>query len=273
MKIQKIKAVYFSPTGNTRRVVEALTHRLGHDLNLTTEVIDFTLPGQRQHSLIFTPEDLVVFGTPVYAGRVPNKISPWIADHVQGNGAAAIPVVTFGNRSFDNAAAELRDLLETDGFQVIAAAAFCMPHAFTDKVAADRPDNEDRALLQSLAVCVEEKIREDRFEPVTIPGDGKAPYYVPKGTDGKPVNFLKATPKTDMEKCIHCGFCAELCPLGSIDYDHPEKITGICIKCQSCIQSCPVGARYFDNPAFLSHVSMLEQNFTRRAESQIFTDK
>ena len=27
---------------------------------------------------------------------------------------------------------------------------------------------------------------------------------------------------------------------------------------------------YFDDPAFLSHIAMLEQNYTRRAEAEIF---
>ena len=47
-------------------------------------------------------------------------------------------------------------------------------------------------------------------------------------------------------------------------------MTGICIKCQACIKKCPKKAKYFDDPAFLSHVAMLEQNYTRRAEPEMF---
>lgn len=58
--------------------------------------------------------------------------------------------------------------------------------------------------------------------------------------------------------------------MGSISADDPSVITGVCIKCQSCIRKCPQHAKYFDDAAFLSHVQMLEQNFTRRAENKIF---
>lgn len=55
----------------------------------------------------------MIFGTPVYAGRVPNKVLPMIQGLFQGNDAFAVPVVTFGNRNYDNALIELRNELET----------------------------------------------------------------------------------------------------------------------------------------------------------------
>ncbi len=41
-----------------------------------------------------------------------------------------MPVVTFGNRSFDNSLAELCASLENAGFHTIAAGAFACQHAF-----------------------------------------------------------------------------------------------------------------------------------------------
>ena len=96
------------------------------------------------------------------------------------------------------------------------------------------------------------------------------PYYTPLGTDGKPAVFLKAKPVTDPEKCTGCGICATVCPMGSIPADAPDTCIGICIKCQACIKICPAGAKHFDNEAFLSHVAMLEQNYTRRSEAEYF---
>ena len=58
--------------------------------------------------------------------------------------------------------------------------------------------------------------------------------------------------------------------MGSISLEDPAQVTGICIKCQACIKKCPTGAKYFDDPAFLSHVAMLEENYTRRAEMEVF---
>ncbi|WP_278909212.1 DUF362 domain-containing protein [Faecalicoccus pleomorphus] len=103
-----------------------------------------------------------------------------------------------------------------------------------------------------------------------IPGDPNAPYYIPKGIDGKPVNFLKAKPVTDTKLCNQCGLCAISCPMQSIDLQDPSQVPGICIKCQHCIQICPEHAKYFNDPDFLSHVQMLETNYTQLKKNQFF---
>lgn len=64
--------------------------------------------------------------------------------------------------------------------------------------------------------------------PVTVDGDADAPYYRPLGLDGEPKVFLKAKPKTDLDKCIHCGVCASLCPMGSINPDDVTEVVGVC---------------------------------------------
>ena len=98
-----------------------------------------------------------------------------------------------------------------------------------------------------------------------IKGDAPvAPYYIPLGEDGQPAKFLKAKPKTDLTRCDHCGKCAKVCPMGSINPDNTDEVPGICIKCQACIQYCPQGAKYFDDPRFLSHKAMLERVISGR---------
>ena len=71
MKLEKIWAVYFSGTGTTRRTVERIAGGIASRLNLPAESVDFSRPAVRQETLRFGEKDLVVFGTPVYAGRVP----------------------------------------------------------------------------------------------------------------------------------------------------------------------------------------------------------
>ena len=259
MEIKTVYAVYFSATGRTRKVVTTLANAIAQTLELPLETVDFTLPAAREETYAFTDKDLVIFGTPTYAGKVPNKLLPFVQTGFAGNGALAVPVVTFGNRSFDNSLAELCASLENAGFHTIAAGAFACQHAFSDTLAAGRPDREDMTVLAQLGAAVVTKLGKmtEIPAPVAVDGDADAPYYRPLGLDGEPKNFLKAKPQTDRSKCTGCGVCAALCPMGSISREDPAEVTGVCIKCHACVRNCPTGAKYFDDEAFLSHKAML----------------
>ena len=127
-----------------------------------------------------------------------------------------------------------------------------------------------REVTAALKREVAEALRQEATEALKVPGDPHAEYYKPLGMDMQPAVFLKATPKTDEEKCDGCGVCPKLCPMGSIDKEEPSKITGICIKCHACVNGCPKGAKYFDDPAFISHREMLEHNYTAPKEARWF---
>ena len=273
MKITKVWAVYFSPTGNTKKVITTMAKKAAEVLSVPMETFDFTLPENREGGTSFESEDLVFFSTPVYAGRIPNKMLPYVQSAFEGNGAFAVPVSVFGNRNFDNGLIELRNELELHGFHTIAAAGIPTEHVFSNKLATGRPDADDLAKIAEFGEKVAKKVADMTEIPAKIEVRGDDPvtaYYTPLGTDGKPAVFLKAKPKTDPEKCTKCGICATVCPMGSIPKDAPDTCTGICIKCHACIKACPAGAKYFDDEAFLSHVEMLKQNYQRRAEAEWF---
>ena len=156
MKLEKIWAVYFSGTGTTRRTVERIAGGIASRLNLPAESVDFSRPAVRQETLRFGEKDLVVFGTPVYAGRVPNVLLPFLQERIVGGGALAVPVVLFGNRNYDDALIELRNILAADGMYPIAAGAFVGEHSFSRVLGANRPNAEDEALMDEFAARVAE---------------------------------------------------------------------------------------------------------------------
>ena len=157
MELKKVWAVYYSATGTTAKVVRTAAEALAERLGLPMEERSFTRPVERAAALAFTAADLVVVGSPTYAGKLPNKILPDFQEKLRGNGALAVPVVLFGNRSFDNSLAELRTVLESGGFRPIAAGAFVGRHAFTDELAFGRPGWSDMAEIREFAGKIAEK--------------------------------------------------------------------------------------------------------------------
>ena len=274
MKLEKIWAVYFSGTGTTRRTVERIAGGIASRLNLPAESVDFSRPAVRQETLCFGEKDLVVFGTPVYAGRVPNVLLPFLQERVVGGGALAVPVVLFGNRNYDDALIELRNILAADGMHPIAAGAFVGEHSFSRVLGADRPNAEDEALMDEFAARVAALAAGLDAAPVkSVAVRGQEPlrpYYTPRDRAGNPINILKVKPKTDLSRCGGCGLCADLCPMGSIDPADVSAVRGICIKCCACVKGCPTGAKFFDDAGYLYHQHELEAQYARPAENEVF---
>lgn len=53
----------------------------------------------------------------------------------------------------------------------------------------------------------------------------------------------------DKNKCISCGTCVSICPVGAISFDSDAKAVidkTKCIHCGACEASCPVGAIKLD---------------------------
>lgn len=272
MKFDQITAVYFSATGTTERVVTAIADALSERLHLPVQKRSFTLPQLRTEPLRFSDRELVICGTPTYAGRVPNVLLPYLRT-IEGAGAAAVPVVLFGNRDFDDSLIELRDLLENGGCHTLAAAAFVGEHSFSDTLAQGRPDAEDLSLAAAFAGQIAEKLSTWSPDAPPIAVDGTpAPYrgyYQPRDRAGHPVDIRKVKPKTN-ENCDNCGKCAELCPMGSISAENVREFTGICIKCGACIKGCPKHAKYYDDAGYLYHKTELEEGLKRRAQVRVF---
>ena len=273
----QVCAVYFSPTGGTERTARTVGQGLADALELPLRTVDLTLPAARTRPYAFTETDLVAAVFPTYAGKLPNKLLPYLRDSLRGSGTLAVPVVTYGNRSFDNALAELTALLRENGFFPVSAAAFAVRHAFTDALGAGRPDGDDLRDMEAFAQKTAQAVRaglavqaEQPEEPLPVPGDPAAPYYTPRGVDGQPVNFLKAKPRTDPGRCCGCGVCARRCPMGAIDPADVSRVPGTCIKCQACVRRCTRRAKFFDDPGFLSHVAMLEAHFSAPGENRMF---
>jgi ferredoxin len=234
--------------------------------------INVTTPMMRKETPSFTQDDIVVFGVPVYIGRVPNLIRDYFAS-IQGNGAIGIPVVVYGNRAYDDALLELKDIMHSNGFRCISAAAFIGEHSFSYTLGGGRPDADDLQKATAYGEEIARKILSGCIIPDSLQVPGNFPYrfYNAKSSENKSIDIRKVKPQTDPEKCNNCGLCAMLCPMGAIDPTNCSEVPGICIKCCACIKKCKTKAKYFIDPTYLEHKEILEKNFTTpRKEPEIY---
>ncbi|MDD5945949.1 MAG: EFR1 family ferrodoxin [Clostridia bacterium] len=270
---KKVYGMYFSGTGTTKKMVTHIASGLAEKMGYEYEAFDFTPPASRNEPKVYGKDDIVVLGTPVIAGRVPNLLLKYL-DTVVGNGAYGIPVVLFGNRNFDDALIELRNIMEKDGFHTIAGGAFVGEHSFSTTLGKGRPDAEDMAIADTFIEKIAEKLASGNINEAPIEVKGETPirpYYTPRDRNGNGIDIRKVKPKTDTSKCVKCGFCARNCPLGSINPEDVSQITGICMKCCKCVKLCPKQAKYFDDEGYLYHKSELEEMYGgRRAADEIF---
>lgn len=268
--MKKVNLMYFSPTGTTKKIVKEIGSRIVDIKSIeSSETVDFTLPKQRENGRNFKANDLLLIAVPVYAGRVPNILLGYL-NTIKGNNTPAIPIVVYGNRDYDDALVELNDLLIANGFRVIAAASFIGEHSFSKTLGQNRPDHMDLTIARAFADSVCRKIESNTFTSVEIKGNRPyRKYYMPKDEGDKPVDIRKIIPKTD-SNCIDCKICAEVCPMGSIDYNDVTKMIGICIKCGACVKLCPKQSKFLDDPDYLRHRHELEEQFKQRREPELF---
>lgn len=282
MDMARIKTYYFSPTGGTRQVAKHLAEKLGALLHAEVEYHSYTLPREREALPVFDADDIVLWATPVYAGRIPNKTLDYVraaithSSHqaLKPSGIKSIALVTFGNRAYDNALAELVGLMEEGGMKPVGAAAMVTRHSFSDTLGAGRPNEEDLAALDRFAEQLAAKLSifNSQSSILKVPGEAHPEkYYTPLKTNNAPAGFLKAKPSCNPDRCTRCGKCLDVCPMGSIESnDGIPAFDGICIKCQACRRRCPTGAIAFTDPEYLSHVAMIERTFAAPKKPEFF---
>lgn len=273
MKINKITAMYFSATDTTKKICEYIVDKLSKNLDVETKIINFANKNERDKNFKFDKDELVIFGLPTYAGRIPNVLLPFLTNNIFGNNALCVPIVLFGNRNYDDSLIELRNILEFNNFHSIATGAFVGEHSFSYTLAKGRPDRKDFKDVDNLCDLILKRIEKEKItdiSPVNVKGENPIrTYYKPRDRKGNFIDIRKVLPKVN-HKCDNCKLCVEVCPMGSIDKDNVAKYNNICIKCGACIKKCPMGARYYDDEGYSYHKSELEEMYQRRAENEIF---
>jgi ferredoxin len=266
MHINFAKLIYFSPTQTTRKIIEGIAQ--GVQVG-TVEHVDLTPPDAGMRKLAEMHDELAIIGSPVYAGRLPSVAISRLRK-LTGNGAPAVVVVVYGNREYEDALLELRDVALAAGFRPIAAGAFIGEHSFsnnTTPIAVGRPDAEDLRKAVEFGRKVHQKMRNmralDEMSMLQVPGN------IPYKERGMLSNI---SPVTQVSVCANCGKCSLICPTAAISLrDTAVTDQSVCIRCCACVRTCPAEARTMEDPRIRQVAEWLSINYCKRKEPETYT--
>ena len=235
---------YFSGTGNTRWAAQQLAEATGERL--------LFIPDELNMACEYTLEadERIGFCFPVHGWQPPHIVRKFI-QKMTITGAAghfAYALCTCGDStglSVKMLAKELAQKgieLQSAQSLVMPESYVCLPFMYTDK-----PEREREKIAQAqkdLDAFV--KIVVNRQTGYSQLRKGLTPWTF-SHVIGAYFNRFMITDKkftVDSDVCIHCGRCAEECPVGDIVFDNiPKwKNDSSCTTCLSCYHHCPVHA-------------------------------
>ena len=251
MTADQARLIYFSPTQTTKKIVSAIADGLQAE---SIKHLDLTLPEAESSAPEEIRNGLAIIGVPVHGGRVP-LLAVERLRLLRARKIPAVIVVVYGNRAYDDALLELRDLSVELGFVPFAAGAFIAEHSYaTEKmpIANGRPDKEDLEKAREFGWMIRERLEQINLQAylprLAVPGN--LPY---KERWPQP----RATPITHAELCTRCERCAVLCPTRAITMEGiAVSDADRCIICCACVKLCPEGAR-----------SLTDEHVRKRAEA------
>jgi ferredoxin len=265
VSINSAKLVYFSPTQTTRKIIEGIIQGIQI---ATVDHVDLTPPDAKMQKIVVMHDELAIIGSPVYGGRLPTEFISRFR-RLKGNTTPAVIVVVYGNRAYEDALLELRDLVLEEGFKPIAASAFIGEHSYSNNatpISVGRPDLRDLSKAKDFGKMIQEKIRNvralDEMLPLQVPGN--FPY--------KERRLLSdISPVTQDMVCAKCEMCVSVCPTAAITVrDTVETDRSVCIRCCACIRICSTGARIMEDSLIRQMAEQLSMNCRKRKEPETY---
>ena len=265
MEVTKLKLIYFSPTGTTQKVLESIAKGITVE---AVEYINLTLPEGAQQTIPPFSDELVIIGAPVYGGRLPvDAINRF--KQLKASKTLAILIVVYGNREFEDALLELKNIAIELGFNPVAGGAFIGEHSFATKdvpIANGRPDSLDVQKAMDFGVKIKDRVKalQSPAAQMDLEIPGRYPY------ESGPLS-MAVSPVTKEDICTVCGSCASVCPTAAISINRSvaTKIE-LCIRCCACIKNCPTGARVMEDSMIKNIANWLNENCSIRKEPQTF---
>lgn len=273
---------YFSGTGNTKWAASKLAAATREDL---ISIAPYMRADDSSHNLaepfILKENERLGFVFPVHGWRVPKLVREFISkmkilrepsDATGGNKAKADDclknhpfaycVCTAGDsigltiENLNEVISQNPSLQALGITEVSSSYSLIMPESyiglpFMDVDPKEREIRKKENAAQELAVVCEEIF--DRKEGINRLVKGPIPWFFTKVVGGFFENVLITDKRFHVEKdrCVKCGICANVCPVGDIKGGHGEYPVWLhhkdCLTCFTCYHHCPHHAIEFGN--------------------------
>ena len=261
---------YFSGTGNTKWAASKLAAATHEDL---VSIAQYMRGDDASHNIAepFTlkEDERLGFVFPVHGWRVPRLVREFIKqmkvvmatpdDKLKGlsqesNHPFAYCVCTAGDSigltidNLNDTIAQNASLSALGIKEVASSYSLIMPESyiglpFMDVDPKEREICKKEEAAQELAVVCEEIF--NRKEGVSRLVKGPIPWFFTKVVGGFFENVLITDKRFHVEKdrCVKCGICASVCPVGDIKGGHGEYPVWLhhkdCLTCFTCYHHCP----------------------------------
>lgn len=236
--------LYFSATGNTEYIATELAKRLNDKcLNLLPKIKN------QDYSEIYSDTPFIIC-TPVYVCEMPIFFVKFLKK-LRLTGSKAVYFVFTSGGYAGISACQAKRIARAKKMRYLGRAEFTMPRNYIasnayselnfDEIRKRIKNSTDRLDGISDAVKKGEKLKGRHiylFEKIIVLPF--TPVWCRFKQPSKP--FVAS------DKCVGCGKCANLCPLGNIRLiDKKPKWITRCAHCMACIANCPVEAIEYGN--------------------------
>ena len=210
--------IYYSNTGQSRRIAEYLADKSGFELLDMYEISQSVF-------------DAAVLVFPVHCQNIPAAVKTFL-QRLKANALAV--VATYGKMSFGNVLYEVQKNYRQN---IVAAAYVPVKHAYLTEKGFEECEKLDR-IIEKLQNPVAVRIPKSRKNPLA--------NIAPKLRSRAGVKLYSDA------ACNNCGICTAVCKNGGIVNGKPNKN---CIRCLKCVESCPQKALHFSlSPAMRSYL-------------------
>lgn len=226
--------IYFSATGNSRYTALKIAEITGD------ETLDLFSKIKNKDFSTLSSEKPWVLVCPTYAWQIPHIIRDWLLQTTLNGSKKFYTVMTCGD-SNGTAGKYVEKFCTSKGLEYCGCAKIVMPDNYL--VMFNSPDEEKAKKI----IADAQKSIENAAEIIKSEKSFATPNYtITDRINSGAVNLafysmaVKAKPFHTTDKCISCGLCEKVCPLGNIKLKNGKPTWGNnCTHCMACICQCP----------------------------------